>query len=487
MQDVAIFICYRRADTNADAGRLYDALRRRFGRESLFMDVDTLRPGQDWVEAIDTAVAKCDVFLAVIGDDWLDAADDTGQRRLDSDLDRVRLEIEAALRLKKRIIPVLFDTAKMPAASDLPASLGPLVRRHSIRIAHANFEADLSRLVRTLRGAERAKSEPASDLSPASAATHSEQPSRRSRPFTSAALAIAGLATAAVVLAVSAKVILDRPPATASAAQSSKAASTDAPSDRPTNPPSAPPSVLGAPVTAVPSTPLGGLGPTDGTCAADARTGEKRRAQISSPQRGTTLAAREVEFRWSPADPLECVVSYSLSVGRTIGGDEFTGVGVVCTQLPCDSSASVADLPFDHSRVYVRLFTSWDVRSGGQVVFYDASYEAGPMRPTPKPTLPPGDPPTPLATSTAPQTPTGSVLGMTATPFRVTEAAKMSSPLEADGPLAGPTIAFAFGGAVGDVLWYSISVGTTQGGYDIEVEQTRECPGCAAELTANEI
>jgi hypothetical protein len=56
--DLTVFISYRRADSSADAGRLYDALRRRFGRENLFMDVDSLRPGEDWVVAVEGAVTR---------------------------------------------------------------------------------------------------------------------------------------------------------------------------------------------------------------------------------------------------------------------------------------------------------------------------------------------------------------------------------------------------------------------------------------------
>lgn len=158
MHDLAVFISYRRADTSADAGRLYDALRRRFGRESLFMDVDSLRPGQDWLEAIDGAVSRADVFLALIGRDWLDSRDDRGDRRLDNELDPVRLEIEAAIRQGKPLIPVLFDSVSLPRASDLPPSLLPLVRHHAIHLAHATFEADLRPLVRAIRTIERSKS-----------------------------------------------------------------------------------------------------------------------------------------------------------------------------------------------------------------------------------------------------------------------------------------------------------------------------------------
>ncbi len=149
--DLTVFISYRRADASADAGRLYDALRRRFGRENIFMDVDSLRPGEDWVEAVEAAVTRSDVLLAIIGPEWVGAKDEQGESRLSKEFDRVRLEIEAALRNDKPVIPVLVEGASMPASAELPESLKPLLRRHAIRISHSTFESDLSSLVRALR------------------------------------------------------------------------------------------------------------------------------------------------------------------------------------------------------------------------------------------------------------------------------------------------------------------------------------------------
>ena len=155
--DLTVFISYRRADSSADAGRLYDALRRRFGRENLFMDVDSLRPGEDWVVAVEGAVTSCDVLLAIIGPTWVGAADSDGGLRLQNELDRVRLEIEAALRNNKPVIPVLVEGATMPTAAQLPDSLKPLLRRHAIRISHPTFDSDLGALVRALRTIDRAR------------------------------------------------------------------------------------------------------------------------------------------------------------------------------------------------------------------------------------------------------------------------------------------------------------------------------------------
>ena len=92
-----IFISYRRDDSGYAAGRLFDRLSQRFGRDRLFMDIDTIGLGVDFAHSIDEAIAGCDVVLAVIGRDWLTAADAQGRRRLDDPQDFVRQELVAAL------------------------------------------------------------------------------------------------------------------------------------------------------------------------------------------------------------------------------------------------------------------------------------------------------------------------------------------------------------------------------------------------------
>ena len=61
------------------------------------MDVDTA-PGEDFVEKLEAAVAACDVLVAVIGDKWLTATDEHGERRLDDNNDWVRVEVETYRR-----------------------------------------------------------------------------------------------------------------------------------------------------------------------------------------------------------------------------------------------------------------------------------------------------------------------------------------------------------------------------------------------------
>jgi hypothetical protein len=115
-----IFISYRREDSSPWAGRLYDRLHDRFPQHGIFMDVDNLPPGVDFVEALEKSVAACDVQLVVIGKRWLMARDEKRRRRLSKPEDFVRLEIATALQRGIGVIPVLVDGASMPRSADLP-------------------------------------------------------------------------------------------------------------------------------------------------------------------------------------------------------------------------------------------------------------------------------------------------------------------------------------------------------------------------------
>src|SRR5262249_16118803 len=142
-----IFINYRREDATATAGRLHDRLGQSFGRKTLFMDVDHIPPGVDFVTHLNNQVAACDVFIAIIGPNWLDARNEKGDRRLDAPDDFVAIEIEAALARDIRVIPVLVDGVQMPKVSDLPKSLKPLVRRQAIDLRHTHFGRDAEALI----------------------------------------------------------------------------------------------------------------------------------------------------------------------------------------------------------------------------------------------------------------------------------------------------------------------------------------------------
>jgi hypothetical protein len=146
-----IFISYRREESLWSARSLCDRLSTSFGPEQIFMDIDAIALGEDFVKKIDKTVSKCDVLIAVIGTNWLTSKDDQGDRRLDDPQDFVRMEIATALSRDIRVIPVLVDKALMPRSTDLPDNLKPLVRRNALQISGTSFDGDCQRLIATIK------------------------------------------------------------------------------------------------------------------------------------------------------------------------------------------------------------------------------------------------------------------------------------------------------------------------------------------------
>ena len=146
-----IFINYRRGDDPGNTGRLFDRLQDAFEPQQLFLDVDNIAPGLDFVRVLNERVAECDIVLAVIGKGWIDARDANGARRLDDSDDFVRIEISSALSQGKRVIPVLVGGAQMPRPDELPEALRPLARRNAVRLTHEQFGADMQGLVKALQ------------------------------------------------------------------------------------------------------------------------------------------------------------------------------------------------------------------------------------------------------------------------------------------------------------------------------------------------
>ena len=151
----SIFISYRRSDSIAETGRIYDRLVLEFGRDNIFKDVDSIPFGVDFAQHIDQEVGRCQVLLVVIGTAWL-------TDRLQDPNDFIRLEIESALNRDIRVIPVFLEGVTGPPARDqLPESLQPLIRRNGTQVGHdPRFHADMGRLVKGLQDYFRQPSRP---------------------------------------------------------------------------------------------------------------------------------------------------------------------------------------------------------------------------------------------------------------------------------------------------------------------------------------
>jgi TIR domain len=162
-----IFLSYRRDDSAGHTGRIFDHLSGRFGSGCVFMDVEGIEAGENFAEAIEASIARCDTVVAVIGKHW--AADASGKKRIEDPDDYVRREIETALRLGVELVPLLVGGAKFPARQELPVSLAELSLRNALEIDDRAFLGGVQRLIdvlerTTARSGERRRLEKLGEL-----------------------------------------------------------------------------------------------------------------------------------------------------------------------------------------------------------------------------------------------------------------------------------------------------------------------------------
>ena len=146
----AVFISYRREDSEGQARALSLELVRLLGNESVFMDVDSIALGRDFRQVLQDRLGSCDVMFALIGPGWLNAKDGTGTRRVDSSTDFVRQEIAAALKRNIPVIPVLLQGAQLPPPERLPDDLKDLSYRNGFELGHSTWDSDVREMVKRL-------------------------------------------------------------------------------------------------------------------------------------------------------------------------------------------------------------------------------------------------------------------------------------------------------------------------------------------------
>jgi formylglycine-generating enzyme required for sulfatase activity len=145
-----VFISYRREITAGEARALFNELLGKLGKNSVFMDVDSIALGRDFRGALQKTLESCDLMLVLIGRDWADVKDEEGRPRLHNPGDFVRLEIEAALKRDIVVTPILVQGAHMPAPEQLPADIRDLVYRNGFELSHNRWESDFAEMTRRL-------------------------------------------------------------------------------------------------------------------------------------------------------------------------------------------------------------------------------------------------------------------------------------------------------------------------------------------------
>ncbi len=161
-----IAISYRRDDSEAITGRLFDRLSAHFGREAVFRDIDGISAGTDFRLQVGDALKTCRVLIAVIGRAWR-GPNRGGQARIHEETDPVRIELEIALRQGIAIIPLLIGATKMPSPGQIPDSLQSVVFRHACRVDPGeDFDHHADRLIREVERALAGAAGPATPAGP---------------------------------------------------------------------------------------------------------------------------------------------------------------------------------------------------------------------------------------------------------------------------------------------------------------------------------
>lgn len=141
-------ISYRRSDSEAITGRIFDRLIRHYGRKAVFRDVDNVPVGVDFRSHIQDVLQKSDILLAVVGPNWRGPRTNA-PARIDEENDQVRIELETALKKSIPVIPVLVGRSEIPAPAELPDSLKPFSYRNAIRVDPGqDFDHHVDRLIR---------------------------------------------------------------------------------------------------------------------------------------------------------------------------------------------------------------------------------------------------------------------------------------------------------------------------------------------------
>jgi hypothetical protein len=145
-----IILSYRRADSDAIAGRIRDKLVSHYGEDSVFMDIDNIPFGLDFREHVKAALLENDILIAVIGPKWV-GSDGNNRIRISEETDPVRIEVETALKRDIPVVPVLVGGAAMPPPAELPDGLRELTFRNAAHIdAGRDFHQHMERLIRSM-------------------------------------------------------------------------------------------------------------------------------------------------------------------------------------------------------------------------------------------------------------------------------------------------------------------------------------------------
>ena len=144
---IKIFISYRRSDSAAAAGRIYDFLSEEFGKECIFKDVINIDYGRKFKKVIRHSIEESQVVLVIIGKQFI-----TREKRIFEKKDYVRFEIAYALQKGKTVIPVIVDDAEFPKPENLPEEIKVLSTINGPQLRDSKWTVDCEEFCQKLKG-----------------------------------------------------------------------------------------------------------------------------------------------------------------------------------------------------------------------------------------------------------------------------------------------------------------------------------------------
>lgn len=152
----SIFVSYRTEDTVYAVRDIVERLVRRFGRNRVFRDQDSVPLGAQYPDSIRAALQRCDLMLVIIGPHWLASLNGEGVRRIDGERDWVREEVRTAFQRGIPVIPVLLDDTALPRTDQLPSDICKLATATAWRVRNQSLKADVDHLIARIRRTRRA-------------------------------------------------------------------------------------------------------------------------------------------------------------------------------------------------------------------------------------------------------------------------------------------------------------------------------------------
>jgi TIR domain len=148
-----VFISYRRIDTAAVAQLICHQLTAALGEGVVFLDVRHIDGGDQYPDVLLDELRRATALVVLIGDHWLIAADEFGNRRIDDPNDWVHIELSACLSDPDvLVIPVLLDAARIPPKqAQLPAPIDVLRVRSAVKVRTDQLSNDLVPLIEQLK------------------------------------------------------------------------------------------------------------------------------------------------------------------------------------------------------------------------------------------------------------------------------------------------------------------------------------------------